>query len=160
MFVFLFHVPNYVLSDRGFSFVSHELRPYLHSLGVATSTSSPYHPTGNAQVERYNGIIWKAVLCCRCNRRNCPFRIGSLCSPKRCTLSGRYSAQQTLLHSTEDCPMVPPYQNGSRHLSKFSCVVLSVPVHTTYQLTKLSLLTSIRHTLTSDRWMEDNLQFL
>ena len=28
---------------------------------MATSKVTPYHPTGNGQVERYNGIIWKAV---------------------------------------------------------------------------------------------------
>ena len=55
-------LPNYVHSDRGSAFVSHKLRSYLHSLGVAASISSPYLPSGNAQAERYNGIIWKAVL--------------------------------------------------------------------------------------------------
>jgi len=54
-------LPNYVHSDRGSSFLSKELQSYLHGLGVATSNCTPYHPTGNAQVERYNGIIWKAV---------------------------------------------------------------------------------------------------
>jgi len=31
------------------------------SRGVSTSRSTPYHPIGHGQVERYNGIIWKAV---------------------------------------------------------------------------------------------------
>ena len=54
-------VPNYIHSDRGASFVSLDVRRYLLDHGVATSNSSPYHPIGNGQVERYNAIIWKTV---------------------------------------------------------------------------------------------------
>ena len=53
--------PSYVHSDRGSSFISQELKSYLTSKGIATSTSTRYHPTGNSQVERYNGLIWKNV---------------------------------------------------------------------------------------------------
>lgn len=57
----MFGLPAFVHSDRGSSFLSHELTSFLHSKGVATSLSSPYNPRGNGQVERYNGIIWKTV---------------------------------------------------------------------------------------------------
>nr|XP_039261686.1 uncharacterized protein LOC120337851 [Styela clava] len=57
-------IPGYIHSDRGKSFMSAELRDFLLKRGVATSQSSPYHPIGNSQVERFNGIIWKAVRLC------------------------------------------------------------------------------------------------
>ncbi|XP_046407451.1 uncharacterized protein LOC124172088 [Ischnura elegans] len=58
----LFGTPAYIHSDRGASFMSHELKSFLTSLGVATSRTTAYSPQGNGQVERYNGIIWKTVL--------------------------------------------------------------------------------------------------
>ena len=54
-------MPSYIHSDRGTSFLSQELKQYLSQRGIATSKSTPYHPIGNGQVERYNGIIWKTV---------------------------------------------------------------------------------------------------
>ena len=57
----IFGMPMFIHSDRGTGFVSQELRNWLHTQGVATSNSSPFHPTGNSQIERYNGTIWKHV---------------------------------------------------------------------------------------------------
>ena len=57
----LFGLPSYIHSDRGANFMSEELRTFLHSRGVATSRTTPYNPQGNGQIERYNGIIWKAI---------------------------------------------------------------------------------------------------
>ena len=37
------------------------LNPTFAEIGIATSKSSIYHPTGNGQVECCNGIIWKGV---------------------------------------------------------------------------------------------------
>ena len=54
-------MPQYVHSDRGKSFMSAELVKYLTDRGIASNDSTPYHPIGNGQVERYNGIIWKAI---------------------------------------------------------------------------------------------------
>lgn len=57
----LFGLPAYVHSDRGASFMSSDLKNFLHSQGVATSRTTAYNPQGNGQVERYNGIIWKTI---------------------------------------------------------------------------------------------------
>ena len=41
--------------------MSHELKSYLTSQGIATSRTTGYNPKGNGQVEKYNGIIWKTI---------------------------------------------------------------------------------------------------
>ena len=53
--------PGYIYSDRGSSFIPREIKEYLSQKGIATSRPAPYHPTGNAQCERYNEIVWKSV---------------------------------------------------------------------------------------------------
>lgn len=58
----VFGAPAYVHSDRGQSFMSHEVQKYLRGNGIATSRTTPYNPRGNGQVERYNAIVWKTVL--------------------------------------------------------------------------------------------------
>ncbi|KRX14053.1 Uncharacterized protein T07_5149 [Trichinella nelsoni] len=58
---YLFGMPAYIHTDRGSSFMSNDLKTYLHSLGVVTSRTTAHNPQGNGQAERYNGIIWKAV---------------------------------------------------------------------------------------------------
>lgn len=60
----IFGIPAFIHSDRGASFMSHELRAFLTSQGVATSRTTPYNPRGNGQVERYNGIIYNGKLSC------------------------------------------------------------------------------------------------
>ena len=55
---------TYVNSDRGTSFMSRELQVFLRDKGVATSRTTSYNPEGNGQVERYNGVIWKALTMC------------------------------------------------------------------------------------------------
>jgi transposase InsO family protein len=60
----LFGMPAYIHSDRGATFMSEELRTFLIGKGVATSRTTSYNPEGNGPVERYNGIIWKAIVTC------------------------------------------------------------------------------------------------
>jgi len=57
----VFGLPSYIHSDRGSSFMSVELKDFLHSKGIATSRTTPYNPQGNGQVERLNGTLWRTI---------------------------------------------------------------------------------------------------
>ena len=37
------------------------MKEYLSQKGIATSRTTPYHPIGNSQCERYNEIVWKSI---------------------------------------------------------------------------------------------------
>ena len=67
----IFGYPGFVHSDRGPSFMSKELKDWLHSKGIATSRTTAYNPRGNGQCERYNGIIWRTV-CLALKTHNLP----------------------------------------------------------------------------------------
>ena len=54
-------MPQSVHSDNAKSFSSVSLKEFLMKRGIASSKSTPYHPTGNSQVECYIGVIWKSV---------------------------------------------------------------------------------------------------
>ena len=57
----VFGLPEYVHSDRGKSFLSKDLTAFLTAKGIATSRSTPYHPTGNSQCERLNQTLWRSI---------------------------------------------------------------------------------------------------
>jgi len=57
----LFGFPAYVHSDRGSSFMSSDLKVYFAERGIASSRSTPYHPTGNSQCARTNQTVWKTI---------------------------------------------------------------------------------------------------
>lgn len=59
----LFGAPESIHSDRGPEFLSMEMSAFLSSWGVHQSRTTPYNPTGNSQCERFNGTIWRTVLC-------------------------------------------------------------------------------------------------
>ena len=56
--------PCFVHSDNGPAFVSSEFRRYLLHKGIASSKTSIYHPSGNGQVEKCVGTVWKAIKLC------------------------------------------------------------------------------------------------
>ena len=57
----VFGMLSCIHSDRGASFMSNELKSFLHSKGIATSRTTPYNLRGNSQVERLNGTLWKTI---------------------------------------------------------------------------------------------------
>uniref|UniRef100_UPI00358ED32B uncharacterized protein n=1 Tax=Myxine glutinosa TaxID=7769 RepID=UPI00358ED32B len=58
----MFGYPAYVHTDRGAVFLSQEVRGYLLQNNIASSYTTPYRPQANGQIERFNGIIWRAVM--------------------------------------------------------------------------------------------------
>ena len=56
-----FGFAGYIHSDRGSNFMSYELHRFLFNLGIPTSKTTPRHPTGNSQCERFVGIVWKTI---------------------------------------------------------------------------------------------------
>ena len=59
----IFGPPSFIHSDRGTQFQSEKFQEFCFSRGIGLSRTSPYHPKGNGQNERYNGVIWKSVQC-------------------------------------------------------------------------------------------------
>uniref|UniRef100_UPI00358F56FA uncharacterized protein n=1 Tax=Myxine glutinosa TaxID=7769 RepID=UPI00358F56FA len=58
----MFGYPAYVHTDRGVVILSQEVRGYLLQNNVASSYTTPYRPQANGQIERFNRIIWRAVV--------------------------------------------------------------------------------------------------
>ena len=53
--------PGYIHSDRGSAFMSKSMKEFLIGSGIATSRTTPYHPRGNGQCEKFNGTIWRSI---------------------------------------------------------------------------------------------------
>ena len=67
----IFRMPSFIHTDRGSSFMSNELKTFLHDRGVATSRTTSYNPQSNGQVERLNSTMWKTIsLCLRTKHLN------------------------------------------------------------------------------------------
>ncbi|XP_055883511.1 uncharacterized protein LOC106054065 [Biomphalaria glabrata] len=52
----VFGFPAYVHNDR-----VTEVQHFLHERGIGTSSTTPYSPRGNGQIERLNRTLWKAI---------------------------------------------------------------------------------------------------
>ena len=57
----IFDLPSDIHSHRGPCFMSDALKKFPHGCGIATSRTTAYNPQENGLVERYNGVVWKAV---------------------------------------------------------------------------------------------------
>ena len=55
------HSARTVVSDNGSQFVSEEFETFLRDHGIAHRKVTPYWPQANAQVERFNKTIEKAI---------------------------------------------------------------------------------------------------
>ena len=53
----LLGTPTFIHSDRGQQFVSSEFNSFCHESGISHSCLTPYHPSKNGQIERFNGTI-------------------------------------------------------------------------------------------------------
>ena len=53
--------PRQVVSDNGPPFTSHEYRTFLTVNGIEQPPVAPYHPSSNAQVERYVKIFKRGM---------------------------------------------------------------------------------------------------
>ncbi|KRY33461.1 Retrovirus-related Pol polyprotein from transposon 17.6 [Trichinella spiralis] len=54
--LYLFGMPAYIHTDRGSSFMSNDLKTYLHSISVLTSRTTAHNPQGNGQAERLTDV--------------------------------------------------------------------------------------------------------
>ena len=57
----VFGFPSYIHSDRGSSFMSHELKSYLRSRGIASGRSTSYHPCSKKQCQRCVQTVWRTI---------------------------------------------------------------------------------------------------
>ena len=57
----LFGFPSYIHSDHVSSFMSSELKSYLVARGIASSRSTPYHPSSNGQCKRCVQTVWRTI---------------------------------------------------------------------------------------------------
>ena len=115
-------MPNFVHTDKGKSFLSKELKDFLLERGIASSRLSPYYPTGNSQVERYNGIIWKSIRLALITH-NLPV------SSWEAVLPDALQSVRSLLNTTTNCTLHELFCNFNRRSpsGKFSPAWLSTP---------------------------------
>lgn len=52
-----FGLPAYIYSDRGTSFLSKVVGEILLARDIVASSSAPYNPQGNGQVEKLNSTL-------------------------------------------------------------------------------------------------------
>lgn len=149
----VFGNPAYVHSDRGASFLSNDLCTFLRERGIASSRTTSHNPEGNGQVERYNGVIWKAIAM-TLKTKNISVKYWQEVLPDCCMPHGLFCAQlQTQRHmkgflTSLAAPLqAPPFLRGwplliKRHVrsskqihwwKKLSCLrqTHTLPMYTT-----------------------------
>ena len=56
-----FRVPNKIISDNGTPFLNKDLHRLTEWYSISHTTSTPYHPKGNGQVEAFNKRLLKIL---------------------------------------------------------------------------------------------------
>ena len=85
----IFGMSGYVHSDRGTSFMSQELKQYLHTKGIATSRTTSFNPAGNVKSTM---TLCGKQFSCHCLPKVNIYLIGKRSSQMLCSVQ-----QQTLL---------------------------------------------------------------
>ena len=62
--------PDEIVSDNGPQFISREFADYMKSTGIDHRRVTPYHPQANAEVERFNSTLLKAIRTARNSGRD------------------------------------------------------------------------------------------
>ena len=62
--------PDEIVTDNGPQFISQEFADYLNAIAVNHRRVTPYHPQANAEVERFNATIMKAIRTARNSDRD------------------------------------------------------------------------------------------
>ena len=57
----MFGLPGFIHTDCDSCFSAKVFKDFLHFQGIATSRTTPYHPTGNSQNECWNQTIWRRI---------------------------------------------------------------------------------------------------
>ncbi len=67
---FLGHVISYfgcpleIFTDQGSNFQSNLFKAFCELLEITRKRTTPYHPSGNGQVETYNRLVLQMIRCC------------------------------------------------------------------------------------------------
>ena len=81
----IFGYPRKITSDNGKQFRSKEYLDYLDSHDIQPRVVTPYWPSANGEVERFNRTLGKAIRCAHVNKRNWKTELDKFLSQYRTT---------------------------------------------------------------------------
>ena len=62
-FITRFGCPTHIHTDQGTNFTSSLFQAICDILGIVKTRTTPYHPSSNGQIERYNRTIFQIIRC-------------------------------------------------------------------------------------------------
>ena len=63
----LIKIPESILTDNGPEFIAQSLQDVLDSSGIKHIFTTPYHPSSNGAVERFNRTLVEMMRCSQCS---------------------------------------------------------------------------------------------